>query len=164
MNVLAIDPGTFESAWVKIVNGQPHAWGKDRNETVLRKVVMYAGPGAHVACEKVESYGMPVGAEVFETVRWCGRFEQAFLGGSPASTHECWHYIPRRSVKLELCGVTKASDANIRQAVIDLYGGKQAAIGLKASPGPLYGMKADVWQAFALGLTYARTRATRAAA
>lgn len=164
MNVLAIDPGTFESAWVKIVNGQPHAWGKDRNETVLRKVVMYAGPGAQIACEKVESYGMRVGAEVFETVRWCGRFEQAFLGGSPAVSHECWHYIPRRAVKLEICGVTKANDADIRNAVMDLYGGKPVAVGLKASPGPLYGMKADVWQAFALGLTYLRTRATRQAA
>lgn len=162
-NLMAIDPGTFESAWVKFVGGAIVTYGKDRNETVLRKLLMYGGPGAQVVCEEIESYGMPVGREVFTTVRWCGRFEQAFLGSSPAVDHECWHYLPRRAVKLELCESHKANDASIRTRLIDLYGGKERAIGKKATPGPLYGISGDVWAALAVGITHMRQRQQRAA-
>lgn len=158
-DLMSIDPGTVESAWVKFQRGVPVAYGKDANATVLRKVGMYAGPAAQVVCEEIESYGMAVGREVFQTVRWAGRFEQAFLGLNGAPTHACWHYLPRRAVKLEICGQPRAKDANIRQALIDLYGGKDAAIGRKATPGPLYGMSGDVWAALAVGITWMRLRA-----
>jgi hypothetical protein len=163
-SLMAIDPGTTRSAWVKFVRGVPTSYGLDDNPTALRKVGAYIGPGAQVVCEQIESYGMAVGREVFETVRWAGRFEQAFLGlnGSPA--HACWHYLPRRAVKLEICGQPRAKDANIRQALIDLYGGKDKAIGKKAAPGPLYGMAGDVWAALAVGITFIRQQQHRSAA
>jgi len=61
--------------------------------------------------------------------------------------------ISRRAVKLHLCGSARAKDANIRQALIDRYGGS-AAIGRKAAPGPLYGVSKDVWSALAIAVTY----------
>lgn len=61
--------------------------------------------------------------------------------------------LPRRAVKLALCGDSRAKDANIRQALIDRFGGS-AAIGRKAAPGPLYGISRDVWSALAIAVTY----------
>ena len=132
MNLLAIDPGTFMSAWVRMLNGAIQSYGFDQNETMLRKVQAHAGPGATVVCEEIESYGMPVGREVFATVRWCGRFQQAFLGQTDKSG--AWIDLPRRAVKLELCNSPRAADPNVRRALLDLYGGHQQAIGCKASP------------------------------
>jgi hypothetical protein len=62
--------------------------------------------------------------------------------------------LQRRAVKLALCGDSRAKDANIRQALIDRFGGKDAAIGRKAAPGPLYGISRDVWSALAIAVTY----------
>ncbi len=42
--------------------------------------------------------------------------------------------LPRRAVKLELCADSRAKDANIRQALLDRFGGS-TAIGRKAAPG-----------------------------
>ncbi len=61
--------------------------------------------------------------------------------------------LPRRAVKLALCGDSRAKDANIRQALIDRFGGS-AAVGRKAAPGPLYGISRDVWSALAIAVTY----------
>lgn len=80
-----------------------------------------------VVIEKVESYGMAVGAEVFDTVLWAGRFAEA-AHRVPVVM------LPRRAVKLALCGDSRAKDANIRQALIDRFGGS-AAVGRKAAPG-----------------------------
>ena len=99
-----------------------------------------------VVIEKVESYGMAVGAEVFDTVLWAGRFAEA-AHRVPVVM------LPRRAVKLALCGDSRAKDANIRQALIDRFGGS-AAIGRKAAPGPLYGISRDVWSALAIAVTY----------
>ena len=71
--------------------------------------------------------------------------------------------MPRRRVKLELCNSVRANDASIRQAVIDIYGGKDRAVGRKATPGPLYGVSGDVWAALAVGITHLRERAHKAA-
>ena len=62
--------------------------------------------------------------------------------------------IPRRAVKLHLCRTSTAKDTNIRQAIIDLYGGPITAIGNKKNPGPLYGIHKDMWAALALALTW----------
>jgi hypothetical protein len=105
-------------------------------------------PRAAGDIEEIASYGMPVGREVFQTVFWAGRFAQAW---SPAP----FVLLPRRAVKLALCGSSRATDATIRQALIDRYGpGREKAIGSKKAPGPLYGLKKDLWSALALGVTY----------
>ena len=63
--------------------------------------------------------------------------------------------IYRKDVKLHLCGSPRAKDSNIRQALIDRFGpGKEKAIGLKKTPGPLYGVKSHVWAALAVAVTH----------
>ena len=66
--------------------------------------------------------------------------------------------LPRQTVKATLCHDTRAKDANVRQALLDRFGGS-AAIGRKATPGPLYGVSRDVWSALALAVCYAETGA-----
>ncbi len=107
--------------------------------------------GSHcpAAIEMIASYGMAVGREVFETCVWIGRFQEAIEqhGGLV-------RLIYRRDVKLYHCQSARANDANIRAALIDRYGpGRERAIGIKRSPGPLFGIKADVWSALAVALT-----------
>lgn len=157
MRLLAIDPGTTRSAFVEldVVTDHIRTYGIFPNEQLLHwlrgatnEPRAYLPPMLDLAViEKVESFGMAVGAEVFETVYWSGRFAEAL------------HPIPverlgRRAVKLHLCGHARAKDPNIRQALIDRYGGP-AAIGRKATPGPLYGISGDVWSALAVAVTWA---------
>lgn len=151
---LAIDPGTTQSAWVVFEGGKPTRFGITDNERMLgllRDLTILPDP-ITVVIEKVESFGMAVGAEVFETVRWAGRFEQA---AQPAPVVR----IGRKAVKLALCGSPRAKDPNIRQAVIDRFGGAAAT----KKGGVLHGASKDVWAALAVGLTYLDSRAEEAA-
>lgn len=144
---LAIDPGSERSAWVLFEDGEPTMFAIDANVIVVSMCdsMSIRNDPAHftVVIEKIASYGMAVGAEVFETVRWAGRFEQA---AQPAPVVR----IPRLAVKLALCHDSRAKDANVRRAVIDRFGG-DAAI---KKGGPLHGASKDVWAALAVGLTY----------
>lgn len=150
MNLLAIDPGTEESAYVVFRDGEIATFGKVQNEIVLG---IATGFGGAMVYEMIASYGMPVGREVFETVMWIGRFVQAYGVGRDSQR------VYRRDVKLHLCKSPKANDASIRQALIDRFGPtKEKAIGTKKKPGPLYGMKADTWAALAVGVTWMDTK------
>jgi hypothetical protein len=151
--IYALDPGNMRSALVILSDD-----GRVVTSSLLENDLMHAalvGPRDPalvdvLVVEQIESFGMPVGREVFETVFWSGRFVEAWRGP--------WARVPRRDVKLHLCGQARAKDGNIRQALIDRYGpGKDAAIGVKAKPGPLYGLRADLWAALAVGVTYLDT-------
>lgn len=156
MTVLAIDPGPERSAYVLWEDDTVMAHGKEPNRNML-VCIDQRWPYGHVVFEQVASYGMAVGAEVFETVFWTGRmFEAVMAHGQYLGAHRMF----RRDVKLHLCGQTKAKDSNIRQALIDRFGGKDKAIGKKATPGPLYGLRADEWQALALAVTFYDQRVT----
>ncbi len=144
-SVLAIDPASFQSAWLRFDDARPQGFGITANE-VLAKALRSGGLPNVVVIEKIESYGMAVGAEVFDTVWWAGRFAEA-------ASRVPVVMLPRRAVKLALCGDSRAKDANIRQALIDRFGGS-AAVGRKAAPGPLYGISRDVWSALAIAVTY----------
>lgn len=154
--ILAIDPGSLESGWClyDARAGVPEAWAKTDN---LRLRLDLAEMVADLlVVEQVESYGMPVGVEVFETVWWSGVFVERWRS---TRWHSAFRRIPRRACKLHLCGDSRAKDANIRQAIIDRYGGKEKAVGRKKSPGPLYGLTGDCWQALAVAITAAETAA-----
>ncbi len=155
--ILAIDPGPRESAFVLYDHERPVRTGKAPNAFLLADLLQSkqcAGPFSRaddLAIEMIASYGMPVGAEVFETCVWIGRFIQAW-----DAPHRL---VYRKDVKLHLCGSVRAKDGNVRQALIDKYGGKEKAIGKKVTPGPLYGVTADVWSALAVAITHSeRTR------
>ena len=142
-NVLAIDPGTSNSAYVVWDGKTILAKGKVSNADML-DITRRWKPG-RVAIERIASYGMPVGEEIFTTVLWAGRFlEAASVGGSSVTL------IYRRQVKMHLCGTATAKDGNIRQRLIDLLG----APGTKKAPGVTYGVSSDIWAALAVAVTY----------
>jgi hypothetical protein len=153
--ILAIDPGSEQSAWLTWDGTRIHRFGIQPNEELaatLRLAMEWSdGMTDVVVIEQIESYGMAVGREVFETVHWAGRFTEA---ARPTPVVQ----LPRRAVKLAICGDTRAKDGNIRQALLDRFGGARAK-GTKAAPGPLYGISKDVWSALAIALTYAEQEA-----
>ena len=146
MMILAIDPGPTKSAYVvfECRNAIIGSFGILANEE-MRSV--YPGVAFHAercVIEKIASYGMPVGEEVFETVFWSGIFAHSF-GLDKVER------ITRQQIKMHLCGSPRAKDANIRQACMDRFGGSQSI----KKGGPLYGVKADVWAALAVALAFA---------
>jgi len=148
--ILAIDPGDVQSAWVLYdeESKKPLGYAKEENSIVLDKLPSFRAKTDRLALEMIASYGMPVGRTVFETCVWIGRFWQAWNGNV--------NLVYRKDVKIHLCHSMRAKDSNIRQAIIDLYGGdKKTAQGTKKEPGPLYGMSKDMWAAFGVALTFA---------
>ena len=147
--IISIDSGNTESAYC-LINAEdykPVEFGKVNNEDlrrilndILQRHDVYA-----VALEMVASYGMPVGASVFETCVWIGRFYEICI--PYVGTVD---YIYRKEEKINLCNSMKAKDSNIRQALIDRFG----EVGTKKNQGWFYGFKSDIWAAYAIGVTW----------
>lgn len=163
MEILAIDPGSEQSALV-LWNGARVLFKEILpNHDALERVRVYRqaykGP---IVCEKIASYGMPVGAEVFLTCFWTGRFWQVAQEFGPR-----FHLMPRLEVKRHICHDSKAKDSNIRTALIDRFGQphtfrEEPRFGAKGQPikpervkvpGVTYELHDDLWAAFALGVT-----------
>jgi len=75
--ILAIDPGTTQSAYCWYEKGGVGSAGILDNSSIILLIKNETWPQVEIAIEMVASYGMAVGKEVFETVRWIGRFQQA---------------------------------------------------------------------------------------
>lgn len=174
MTIMAIDPGPEQSAQVTVRVTADGAMtiidhGIQRNEVIradvygfaiASPVALYGDGERRLVIEQIASMGMAVGAETFETCVWTGRFLETFEGTSNITAHR----IPRVPIKVHLCGTAKAKDANIRQALIDRFGGSKALQKHKAakvnrkgevvSPevlaGPLAGISSHCWSALAL--------------
>ncbi len=148
--IFSIDPGNELSAYCLLdQNLKPVQFGKVDNfelikiiENCLWSKYELKGIEVHFAIEMIASYGMAVGKSVFETCVWIGKFTEHCLN-EPT-------YIYRKDEKMNLCHSMKAKDSNIRQALIDRFG----VVGTKKNPGWFYGFKADVWAAYAVGVTY----------
>lgn len=158
MILLAIDPGNKESGYVvvDVYEGKIQKVlirEKAKNKDLL-EWIKWDFPGiTDVAIEMVASYGMAVGATVFDTCVWIGRFMQQVKTFIPNAD---MHRIYRKDEKICICGSMKAKDSNIRQALVDIYapGGDNYGKGTKDNPGFFYGFKSDIWQAFAVAHTY----------
>lgn len=146
MKVLAIDPGCDQSAFVLFDGARVSDHGLVPNADMLRRLRdrSFGGPGTLTVLEQIESFGMAVGRETFETVFWAGRFAQA--AGR-------FGRLPRSTVKLHLCRSRKAKDGNIRQALLDRFGGN-GAVGTAKQPGPLRGISSHRWAALAVAVTW----------
>jgi hypothetical protein len=148
--IIAIDPGPEQSAYCKYHTdtGMIPEYGILPTDEMVkylrstRRMLLVD----HVAIEMIASYGMPVGAEVFNTCVQIGRMIEA--------SRRDYSMVYRKDVKMALCNNMRAKDANIRQAIIDRYGGRAAAIGTKANPGPLYNAKRDVWSAIGVAIAW----------
>jgi len=147
MNILGIDPGNVQSAYV-LWNAKDETlegYGILENEIMLSRLASDLHICSDViVCEMVASYGMAVGKTVFETCVWIGRF-----------TDPEDKLVYRKDIKLHFCNSMRAKDTNIRQALIDRFGPP----GTKKAPGKLYGVKKDIWSALAVAVYYADTHA-----
>ena len=154
MKILAIDPGNEMSAYCILEDYKPIEFGKLPNVDMLQKIfglAVGAGPIIDkVAIEMVASYGMPVGKEVFDTCVWVGRFWEMYGDTDEVSL------IYRLEVKEMICHDSRAKDANIRQALIDRFAQHdfKNGKGTKKKPDWFYGFAADVWAAYAVGVTW----------
>lgn len=144
--LLAIDPGPTESAFVVFDGKRVERFGKLPNHELLTALRVGEFGNVPLYIEMIASYGMPVGETVFQTCVWIGRYSEAFRSNV--------YYITRMDVRMHVCHSPKANDSTIRQALIDRFGpGKEAAIGQKKRPGPLYGVSGDVWAALGVAVT-----------
>lgn len=158
MKIFAIDPGNIQSAYCVMEErpGEDYAlleFGKYPNGECMERMLDWLDrekkPDS-VVIERVASYGLAVGREVFETCEWIGRFSQSAEAWVPVD------YIYRKDEKITICGNMKAKDSNIRQALIDrfakhdLKNGK----GTKKDPDYFYGVAADVWASIAVAVSY----------
>lgn len=146
--IFAIDPGNEQSAYVLMEASGMRSIAADivPNTAMLQVIENHPNKGqTRFVAEMVASYGMAVGKTVFDTVFWLGRFYEA------AAAYAGRDRAYRMDVKMHLCHNSWAKDANIRQALIDRFG----EVGTKKTPGWFYGFKADMWAAYAVGVTYA---------
>jgi hypothetical protein len=146
--ILAIDPANIESAYVIMDNDyKPLEIGKVENDMLSQILSKNRDYVDEVVIEMIASYGMSVGKTVFDTCVWIGRFTE--IAGA-----EKTKYVYRKDVKMNLCNSMRAKDTNIRQALIDRFG----VVGVKKDKGFFYGFKADIWAAYAVGVTYLDTK------
>lgn len=187
--VLAIDPGTKRSAVVHL-DGTPGDDGSGaeigfaaivENTDLLDMIYDITDETEWwcdtLAIEMFASQGMSVGAETFEACKWVGRLWEAW-----EQTRGPAFEVYRREEKLHLCGSASAKDGNIRQALIDRWGGDSVALkrakvckrknlkshhlgcadcnntGFVGTDGPLVNIHADLWAALAVGVTYLETK------
>ena len=155
--IIGIDPGPTESAFVLMsaLDCKPVFFRKEKNVLMWANVMLACDTvgwdKVDFAVEMVASYGMPVGREVFETCVWIGQMKEQI----EMHDHTC-NYIYRREEKLAICHSPRANDASIHVALIDRFarGVPNKGKGTKKEPGWFYGFRADIWQAYAVAVTY----------
>ena len=158
MTIVAIDPGNEYSAYAVMAerSGRDYElleFGKYLNRECMTRVLDWLDRAVapdRVVVERVASYGMAVGREVFETCEWIGRFSQE------AEKYVPVEYIYRKDEKMTLCGNMTAKDANIRQALIDRFATKdlKKGKGTKKDPDYFYGVSKDCWSAIAIAVSW----------
>jgi hypothetical protein len=155
--ILAIDPGSERSAFVALSprTGSLRAFAKIPNDELLGQLRAGVSPDVDViVIEWMQPHGRPTSLQEFETLYWIGRFSEAAIGAGFRVER-----LARDDVKFHLTGLrAKVGDANVIAALVDRYGGiggRMAAVGTKAAPGPLHGVTNDIWQALAVAVTWA---------
>ena len=145
MKILAIDPGTLFSGFIIWDGQQILDYGKIDNFQMLE----YVAIRNYDVCviERIASYGMAIGETTLETIFWSGRFYQSAYNADKRVER-----FLRKDVKLELCGQSRAKDANIIQALKDRF--EPTLEAHKKPTGLLKGITKDVWQALALAVVY----------
>jgi len=181
MRVLAIDPGTTKSGWCLLEDGVPTKWAWADNESLVSMIFGLQKDQTALVIEDVGNYGTPMGRDTIETIKWMGRFDQSYVDMTILDCRSQVTYIMRPTIKTHLCGVASAKDGNVRQALIDRFGGDEVAIGGKkcqtckgkgwkgagrpvceecngdkyeTPPGVLHGISGHAWSALAVGVTY----------
>lgn len=150
--LMAIDPGNIYTGYVIMDdNFKPLQFGKVKNDEMIKILQVYLVMNKRVVVEMVASYMMNVGRTVFDTCIFIGRLQQIceYEGGE-------YNTIERRYAKLNLTNSVTASDADISRALVDRFSyenTKNHGKGTKKEPGFFYGFSADMWAAYAIGVT-----------
>ena len=153
MRVIAIDPGPVQSGWVDFDAQlfRLHDFGLTKNSALVDSRLSPTLRNARLIAEAPKSYGNVIGDTVLQTCIWLGRFIQAANGEATLYT--------RKRIVSRLCHNATAGDRQVRQALIDRFpptgAGRTPSIGTKAKPGPLYGVKGDIWAALAVAVVHA---------
>jgi hypothetical protein len=150
--LMAIDPGTTQSAFVVVNIDDYRILDKGKVDNTKMLDIVKTGYYDEMCIEWIASYGMPVGAEVFTTCFYVGRFFQIAIEREVVP-----ELVFRKEVKLNLCGTTKAKDGNIRQCLLDRFG----VVGTKKAPGWFHGVSKDIWAAYALACTWIDQRSEK---
>lgn len=143
--VIGIDPGNIQSALAVYDGEKLLSYGTYMNGEFFKRVeeVFSSRLGTVIYMETIQSYGMPVGQEVFDTCFFIGRlmerFDQAWMP---------YTMVKRTEIKLHHCKSSRAKDTNIKAALVERFGDK----GTKAAPGFFYGVKGDEWSACAIAV------------
>ena len=183
--ILCIDPGSRTTGWVilePIQDELPRL--VDHGNTATLEFLDRLRDGreegiTQVVIEHVGHYGtgMAAGSDVFETCILIGRMIEILR---PLSIEK----VRRQSIKAQICGRATAKDSNVRQALIDRWGGDELALGAKkcsrckgkgwrgrgrpqcvecagsgwqVHPGPLHRVSAHAWSALAAGIYFWET-------
>ena len=152
MRIFAVDPGTEMSAVVEYTTNRLVVRADIlRNEELIKEIKDDALHGCSdvYVFEMIESMGMAVGRETFQTVLWIGRMYQECVRAGRRT-----ELVYRSQVKLAICNDRRARDANIRAEIADRFGGKLRAFGSKKNPGPLFGVTSHKMSALAVAIAF----------
>lgn len=148
--ILAIDPGPVRSGVVSYADGRVVFAEPDMLNGALLAHLQHGDhpPGQRLAIETMQAnYAATVGASVIDTLRWVGRFQQAWRDPEGVLL------LSRQTIKARVCnGNVKANDAGVRAALIDRLGPP----GTKKAPGPTYGVTSHAWAALAVAVSAAQ--------
>lgn len=156
MIVIGVDPGDKKSAFVMLQKRQDKEWVIKIKQIVpniiLKNLVQSALQSSsvnekYIVIEKIVNYNQKVGASIFDTVEWVGRFKECW-GNEPKCTHV--ESMPRKTAVGHLCEFGHDGDKHVREALIKRFGNP----GTKAKPGTLYGFSSHTWAALAIAVTY----------
>lgn len=147
MIILGLDPGTTHTGCVWFDGTRVVRAEHLENMQVVIAIAVSFDRIESVACEMLVYQGETrrPGEETFETAYWIGRF----MGACAVP----FHRIKPHEWKVHVCGRATAGDSERRTALIRRFGGKEAAIGRKKAPGPLYGVTGHCWSALAVAVT-----------
>lgn len=172
MRLLAIDPGTAQSAYVvldekyRIFNA-----GKVENSVILDIIAQTPGLDRLVIEDMEPRYtsgdrsaaGAVMGTSTIQTLKWMGQFDrQATLRGLPVGwicrREERSALIPTKKNGLPPLpmGAPAHADGQIRAALIQRFARYDTATGkgTKKEPDTFFGFAGDMWQAMAVGVTW----------
>lgn len=141
--VFGIDPGSEESAYIRLENEIPVEFATVRNFELIDMFKQWQ-PAATVVIEDYTPWSQ-LSRPVKDTLQWIGRFKQELF-----RTHNVI-LVERDAVKRHLLNKVSGSDAQIIAEMVRRFGPP----GTKKNPNPnIYGISKHEWQALAVAVVW----------
>lgn len=149
--ILSLDPGNELTGYVLADSEtrKPIEFGKIPNRELANMMIQGTLKFDEFVTERMESMGTLIGRTVLEACEWIGRFSQIaeFLGCEV-------NFVYRHEEKINICGDSRAKDANIRRALIDRFAKTSNGKGTIKQPDFFWGFRSDIWSAYAVLTCY----------